>query len=69
MNPDRTTQFEEIVAYQQRLLDELNEVMTTLRTEVDHLAAEQARLKSTVNRLVEFHESAEDTPNEPPPHY
>ena len=66
---DRQTQLEELVAHQQRLLDELNAIVTDLRGEIDRLTLEQMRLNTTVARLVEYHEGAETSPDEKPPHY
>ncbi|MEM6798652.1 MAG: SlyX family protein [Planctomycetota bacterium] len=69
MADDRLTQLEELLAHQQRLLDELNGVLTELRTDVDALTREQAKLRATVARLVQLHDGADDTPGEKPPHY
>lgn len=69
MAEDRLTNLEELLAHQQRLLDQLNAMVTDLRSECDTLAADQAKLKQTVARLVQFHEGAEDRPDEKPPHY
>ncbi|MEM8865523.1 MAG: SlyX family protein [Planctomycetota bacterium] len=65
----RLTQLEELLAHQQRLLDELNEVITTQRREIDWLLADREKLKATVTRLVQLQESAEQLPDERPPHY
>ncbi len=69
MEPERATQLEELLAHQQRLLDELNSVLTELRGDVDTLTTEQRRLKETVAKLLDFHAGAEETPDEKPPHY
>lgn len=66
---DRVTQLEELLARQQRMLDELNDVVIDLRSELDRTTAEQTRLKRTVQRLVEHYESADGAPDEKPPHY
>ncbi len=66
---DRITNLEEQLAQQQRILYDLNGVVTGLRTEVDSLTSELTRLKQTAARLLEFHEGAEDAPDEKPPHY
>jgi len=66
---DRQTQLEELVAHQQRLLDDLNAIVTEQRTEIERLTLEQLRLKTTVARLVDFHEGAETSVDEKPPHY
>lgn len=66
---DRQTQLEELLAHQQRMLEELNEVITSLRTDVDKAVLEQDKLKRTVARLVEYYEGAEGGADERPPHY
>lgn len=66
---DRITNLEELLAHQQRLLDDLNAVVTMQRDEIDALSADHARLRVTVQRLVQHHEGAEDQPDERPPHY
>ena len=69
MDADKATKLEELLAHQQRLLDELNAELTALRGEFDALAKEHTRLKATTAKLVEFQEGAEDRPGEKPPHY
>lgn len=69
MSDDRLTRLEELLAHQQRTVDELNAVVTTLRADLDDLRADHVRLAQTVRRLVEAYEGAEDTPGERPPHY
>lgn len=66
---DRQTQLEELLAHQQRLLDDLNSVVTGLRRELDLANLEQLKLKKTVARLVEYYEAAEGAADEKPPHY
>lgn len=66
---DRLTKLEELLAHQQRLLDQLNAGVTELRDDADRLLAGQAKLKATVGRLVEFYEAAEGAADEKPPHY
>lgn len=66
---DRLTQLEELLAHQQRLLEQLNGTVTEQRLEMDTLQSDQRKLKETVARLMEYHEGAEDTPGERPPHY
>ncbi|MEN1681480.1 MAG: SlyX family protein [Planctomycetota bacterium] len=65
----RVVQLEELLAYQQRLLDQLNAGVTELRDDADRLLSEQAKLKETVGRLVQFYEAAEGAADEKPPHY
>ncbi|TWT38292.1 hypothetical protein KOR34_32610 [Posidoniimonas corsicana] len=66
---DRQTQLEELLAHQQRMLDELNSVVTGLRNELDLANLERTKLKTTVARLVEHYEAADGGPDEKPPHY
>ncbi|MEM6331386.1 MAG: SlyX family protein [Planctomycetota bacterium] len=69
MQPSRATKLEELLAHQQRMLDDLNQVVTELRSEVDRLTLEHGRTRLTLTRLVELHEGAEEAPDEKPPHY
>ncbi|MEM9185870.1 MAG: SlyX family protein [Planctomycetota bacterium] len=69
MSVDRATQLEELLAHQQRLLEELDGVVTELRRDVDTLGKEQARLAATVTRLAQSQDGAQDFPGEKPPHY
>lgn len=66
---ERLTTIEETVAHQQRLLDELNGVVTAQRNEIDALVAGQLRLRQTVARMTQHFDGAEDLPDEKPPHY
>lgn len=66
---DRQTHLEELLAHQQRTLDELNSVITGMRDELDAVTTEHAKLKNTVARLVEHYEGADGAPDERPPHY
>lgn len=66
---DRQTQLEELLAHQQRMLDDLNASLTEMRDELDNVTREHVGLKNTIARLLEFHEGAEDGVDERPPHY
>ncbi len=66
---ERQTRLEELLAHQQQMLDDLNAVVTGLRSEMDRATIEQIKLKRTVARLVEFYEGAEGGADERPPHY
>lgn len=66
---EQLTRVEELLAHQQRLLEQLNGVVTEQRREIDLLLASQARLEHTVKRLAQFQEGAEGLPDEKPPHY
>jgi uncharacterized coiled-coil protein SlyX len=61
----RLLKLEEKVAYQDKLIADLNDVVVSLRRETDVLSA---RLK-TFERTVGSELGARDMPNEPPPHY
>lgn len=60
---------EELLSHQQHLLNELNEVVTSVRQEVDSRDTRIHTIENTVKRLVEFQQAAEDLPDERPPHY
>jgi uncharacterized coiled-coil protein SlyX len=66
---ERHTRLEELLAHQQRMLDDLNEVVTVLRGELDLVTGEQVKLTRTVARLLEFYEGADGGADERPPHY
>ncbi len=60
---------EESLMYQQHLITELNEVVTSLRNDSDTRAERFDLVEKTVRRLVEIQQAAEDRPDERPPHY
>ena len=60
---------EELLSHQQHLLNELNEVVTSVRQEVDSRDTRIHAIENTVKRLVELQQAAEDLPDEKPPHY
>lgn len=66
---DRLLHVEELLAHQQRLLDELNCTVTEQRLELDALQLDNRKLKHSLARVLEFHEGAVDSPDERPPHY
>ncbi|TWT90688.1 hypothetical protein Mal64_10830 [Pseudobythopirellula maris] len=65
----RLAKLEEEVAHQQRLLDELNEVITGLRMEVDRHALKQTQIETAIRNVSDSLEGAEGPVDEKPPHY
>jgi uncharacterized coiled-coil protein SlyX len=61
----RLLKLEEKVAYQDKLIAELNDVVVSLHRRADEL---QARLEA-VERTLRHDLGARDMPNEQPPHY
>jgi uncharacterized coiled-coil protein SlyX len=61
----RLLRLEEKVAYQDKLVAELNEVVVSLHRVTDSLSD---RLR-TIERELRSELGARDMPNEPPPHY
>ncbi len=61
----RLLKLEEKVAYQDKLIAELNDVVVSLRRETDALSARFANVERTIRSEL----GARDMPNEPPPHY
>jgi uncharacterized coiled-coil protein SlyX len=61
----RLLKLEEKVAYQDKLLADLNEVVVTLHRRLDELVA---RL-GTAERTLRHELDGRDVPNEKPPHY
>jgi uncharacterized coiled-coil protein SlyX len=61
----RVLKLEEKVAYQDKLIAELNEVVVSLHRVTDTLSD---RLR-TIERELRSELGARDMPNEPPPHY
>ena len=61
----RLLKLEEKVAYQDKLIAELNDVVVSLHRATDALSA---RLR-TFERELQGELGARDMPNEPPPHY
>jgi uncharacterized coiled-coil protein SlyX len=61
----RLLRLEEKVAYQDKIIADLNEVVVTLRGQVDEL---RTRLK-LAERTVEHELGSREMPNERPPHY
>lgn len=64
---DRIVQLEELYAHQQRLIQELNEVIVAMRGDVDRLATENLRLQNQIRQISTV--AGDDLPHEKPPHY
>jgi SlyX protein len=62
----RIQALEERLAYQQRLLEELNEVVLEQRGELDRLSRQAVASRATIEQLLA---QGEDLPHEKPPHY
>ena len=66
----RVTKLEEIHSHQQHLIDQLNEVVVSLRLDLSNIKQkyeeQQARLKTLTANLSPIED---DDPNERPPHY
>ncbi len=70
MSEERQTHLEEIVAHQQQLIDELNEVVTGQRLDMDRMQLRLHKLEAKIKLLGEYVErSGDDLPHEKPPHY
>jgi SlyX protein len=64
---ERFIALEERLAFQQRMLDELNTVVVSQQGDLDRLRREVSRLTATSQLLME--RSGENLPHEKPPHY
>lgn len=61
-------ELEEKIMFQQRAIEELNEVVLKQQNELERLGREIESLRSVTHGLVE-RGTAEDLPHEKPPHY
>ena len=61
----RLLKLEEKVAYQDRLIADLNDVVVSLNRALDHLSVRFRNVESALRSEV----GARDVPNEKPPHY
>ena len=64
----RVTEFEERLTFQQRTLDDLNEVVLRQQEELEQLRGELKDLRSEVQRAIDL-SNADPLPDEKPPHY
>lgn len=66
-NPLSLIALEEQLAFQQRHLDQLNDVVRAQQTSLDRMQRELSQLHGLLQRVVE--RSGDDLPHEKPPHY
>lgn len=67
---DRQTKLEELLAYQQHLLDELNSVVTEQQAEIQSLGKRLDRMTVRLDEVAELaKQRSENLPDERPPHY
>jgi len=66
--PSSAIELEQKIMFQQRTLDELNEVVLQQQTEIDRLGKEQRALRALLQQSIE-QGVGEDLPHEKPPHY
>jgi SlyX protein len=64
---DRVIRLEERLSYQQRQLEELNQVIVQQQSEILQLRCDVSVLNNTVRGLLE--DRGENLPHERPPHY
>ena len=62
---ERLLKLEEKVAYQDKLIADLNEVVVSLHRATDHLGARLRNIEGALRSEL----GARDVPNEKPPHY
>jgi SlyX protein len=65
----RLTALEERLSFQQRLIEELNEVLLTHRNDVTRLERQLSQCVAAVERLAASRGGEDDLPHEKPPHY
>ncbi|MBD14123.1 MAG: hypothetical protein CMJ72_03035 [Planctomycetaceae bacterium] len=64
----QVTELEEKLSFQQRTLEELNEVVLAQQTEIERLGRELSNYRKLTEELLERN-PGEDLPHEKPPHY
>jgi SlyX protein len=64
---ERITALEEKLAFQQRVLDELNSVVLSQQAEIDRMRREVAQLTAALRAFIE--QTGDNLPHEKPPHY
>jgi uncharacterized coiled-coil protein SlyX len=67
-NDERLHAMEERLTFQQRVIDELNEVVLHHEHRLEQLSREVARFAASLQRLADS-SPGEDLPHEKPPHY
>ncbi|MEQ8848667.1 SlyX family protein [Botrimarina sp.] len=66
---EEVVRLEEVITHQQHLVNELNEVLTATRDDLDAAARRVKTIEPVVRRLADAEQGAEDLPDERPPHY
>lgn len=67
-DPQRLTDLEERLTYQQHLIDQLNDVVLGQARQLERLGRELANYVTAVERLAQ-NSQGDDLPHEKPPHY
>ena len=65
----RITQLEETVLHQERLVEQLNEIVIQLRADLEKMATENEEQRRQVKWLIENNSIIEDREDENPSHY
>lgn len=65
----RIQKLEELVAYQDHEIKQLNQVLIKLRSEYDHLVHRFSMHQERLKWLMDRHEEHRDLVDEKPPHY
>ena len=65
----RVTQLEEVVSYQQHLVQQLNDEVVKLRSIVDLLEHRHTAQEERLRWMMENRLTIDDLPDEKPPHY
>ena len=66
---DRVVRLEELFSHHQHMVQQLNEVIVQLRSEVENLKARSARQEARLQQVADKQASLDDQPDEKPPHY
>ena len=66
---DRVTQLEECFAHQERLVEQLNNVVIQLRSDLARVESKHEEQQRNVKWLLENTSNVEDQADEKPPHY
>ena len=65
----RITQLEETVLHQERLVEQLNEIVIQLRADLEKMETENEEQRRQVKWLTENNSIIEDRADKKPPHY
>jgi uncharacterized coiled-coil protein SlyX len=66
---ERVERLEELFSHHQHMVQQLNEVIVQLRTDVENLKARAARYEARLQQVADKQASLDDQPDEKPPHY